>query len=181
MTSDVVSEHWPGTRVATVDDLGELVRLAGLAREHIATLKGGSVFLARDARPSAPERSLQTDLDRPDGLVLLGLLGETPVGYSVGRIESLPDGRLAVITDLFVEVDARGVGVGERLMAAMVEWATRHDCTGIDALTLPGDRDTKNFFEGFGLVARAITVHRVIDDIEAAGSADIGDAPDVGA
>jgi hypothetical protein len=25
---------------------------------------------------------------------------------------------------------------------------------------MPGDRNTKNFFESFGLVARAITVHR---------------------
>jgi hypothetical protein len=34
------------------------------------------------------------------------------------------------------------------------------DCLGVDAIALPGNRDTKNFFETFGLVARAILVHR---------------------
>ena len=33
-------------------------------------------------------------------------------------------------------------------------------CFGVDSLALPGDRHTKNFFESFGLVARAIIVHR---------------------
>jgi hypothetical protein len=33
-------------------------------------------------------------------------------------------------------------------------------CVGIDALALPGNRQTKNFFESFGFTARAIVVHR---------------------
>ena len=41
-------------------------------------------------------------------------------------------------------------------------WAKRWGCIGVDSLALPGDRDTKNFFETHGLVARAITVHRTL-------------------
>ena len=38
--------------------------------------------------------------------------------------------------------------------------APTQGCFGVDSLALPGDRHTKNFFESFGLVARAIIVHR---------------------
>jgi hypothetical protein len=46
------------------------------------------------------------------------------------------------------------------LLDAVIAWATGRKCIGIDSLALPGNRETKNFFESFGLVARAIVVHR---------------------
>jgi hypothetical protein len=42
----------------------------------------------------------------------------------------------------------------------LVAHASDAGAIGIDALALPGDRATKNFFETFGLKARAIVVHR---------------------
>jgi GNAT superfamily N-acetyltransferase len=55
------------------------------------------------------------------------------------------------------------VGIGELVMDALVAWAQDHGCEAIDAVALPGDRETKNFFERFGLTARAIVVHRRLD------------------
>jgi hypothetical protein len=48
-------------------------------------------------------------------------------------------------------------------MAALVEWCEGEGCSGVDSLALPGDRATKNFFESFGLVARALIVHKDLD------------------
>jgi hypothetical protein len=48
-------------------------------------------------------------------------------------------------------------------MDHVVAWCRAAGCFGIDSLALPGDRSTKNFFESFGLVARAIVVHRSLD------------------
>jgi hypothetical protein len=48
------------------------------------------------------------------------------------------------------------------MMEDLVAWCTAQGCFGVDSLALPGDRHTKNFFESFGLVARAIVVHRSI-------------------
>jgi hypothetical protein len=48
-------------------------------------------------------------------------------------------------------------------MNGIVEWCTARGCVGVDGLALPGNRATKNFFETFGLVARAIVVHRRLD------------------
>jgi len=82
----------------------------------------------------------------------------------VTTIESVADeGLLAVVRDLYVEPAARGVGVGAATMEAILAWAGERGCIGVDALALPGSRATKNFFEGFGLVARAIVVHRSLE------------------
>ena len=77
------------------------------------------------------------------------------------RTDVLPDGgRLGVVTDLYTEPGARELGVGEVMMDALIAWCREQGCFGVDSLALPGDRHTKNFFESFGLVARAIVVHR---------------------
>ena len=49
------------------------------------------------------------------------------------------------------------------MLAATISWAAGRGCDGIDAVALPGDRATKNFFESHGLVARAIIAHRSLD------------------
>lgn len=153
----------PVARPARASDLAELARLDALAREHLGGHRGGETYLVTAARPSPAEASLAEDLEHPDRCVLVGSLSETGsvLGYAVAEAITLRDGRsIADISELFVEPDARGVGIGEVLMEQLVEWATARGCFGIDARALPGDRSTKNFFESFGLVARAIVVHR---------------------
>ncbi|HEY4377871.1 MAG TPA: GNAT family N-acetyltransferase, partial [Acidimicrobiales bacterium] len=94
-------------------------------------------------------------------LVVVGTIDGAQLGYGIVRIESLHDGAtVGRVTDLYVERDARGVGVGEAIMDALVAFARSRSCVGVDSIALPGDRHTKNFFERFGLTARAIIVHR---------------------
>jgi len=45
-------------------------------------------------------------------------------------------------------------------MDLVLEWCDARGCRGVDSLALPGERATKNFFERYGLTARAIIVHR---------------------
>ena len=72
----------------------------------------------------------------------------------------LADGTaLGAIVDLYVEAEVREVGIGEALMGAVVAWCDERGCIGIDGWALPGDRETKNFFETFGFTARGIVVH----------------------
>ena len=145
----------------------DLPRLATLAREvttELAGQKGGIVWRRRSARPEPVEDGLTADLDAPDTLVLVGTIDGTVIGYAVTTIEAVADeGLLAVVRDLYVEPGARGVGVGAAVMDTVLAWAGERGCIGVDALALPGSRATKNFFEGFGLVARAIVVHRSLE------------------
>ena len=151
----------------------DVPRVAELARAAIAELtptKGGGVWARRDARPEPVEATLTSALEDPDQLILAGTLDGVVVGYAAVRLENLRDGsRLGIIDDIYVEPEARGVGVGEALMESVVTWCRDRGCTGVDALALPGNRETKNFFETFGLVARAIVVHRPLKTEEVAG------------
>jgi GNAT superfamily N-acetyltransferase len=126
-----------------------------MARAEVMGHKGGPMWLVRDARCGHPAA------DAADALVLVGGFDDVVLGFAVVRRERLSDASaLALIDALYVEPAARGVAIGEALMDEVVAWSTAHGCRGIDAVALPGDRATKNFFERFGLTARAIAVHR---------------------
>jgi GNAT superfamily N-acetyltransferase len=151
-------------RPATADDLPALVTLATAAIEELTPNRGGAVWRRQQARPLPPGDSLRADLGAHDAHVVVGTIDGTVIGYGVLRVEQLRDGsKLGVISDLFTLEGARGVSVGEEVMDALIAWATEQGCFGVDSLALPGDRHTKNFFESFGLVARAIVVHRSLE------------------
>jgi ribosomal protein S18 acetylase RimI-like enzyme len=149
-----------GARPATAADVPALTGLADAAADELAPQRGGTVFLAREAPPRGPGRFTEALAD-PDRLVVVGTVDTSVVGYGTVRVERLRDDRrLGVIDDLFVLPDARGVGVGEAMAGLLIDHCEKEGCDGVDAVALPGNRHTKNFFETFGMVARAIVVHR---------------------
>ncbi|MDH4168099.1 MAG: GNAT family N-acetyltransferase [Acidimicrobiia bacterium] len=151
-------------RPALPADLTTLAELVEAAVDELTPTKGGAVWARREAGPLPATDRLSLAMDDEEHLVVVGTLDDVVVGYGMVHVESVLDGgRLGRITDIYVLPDARGVGVGEELMGAIVSWATDAGCFGVDSLALPGNRATKNFFETHGLVARAIVVHRSID------------------
>ena len=148
-------------RVAQPGDIERVSELARQAIEELRTQRGGRLWASREARAEPLEASLTAAITDDVHQVLVGTVDDTVIAYAVAHLEHLRDDRpLAVIDDLYVEPDGRGVGVGEALMELLIAWAEEHRCAGIDAFTLPGNRATKNFFEAHGLTARAILVHR---------------------
>jgi GNAT superfamily N-acetyltransferase len=143
---------------------GDLPRLAELAAQAVAELqggRGGAVWARREARQPPYAVALAHEMHDADHHVLVATLDGDVLGYGVAHVEVLHDGGLlGVVDDLYTEPDARSVGLGEVTMQALVDWCSDRGCFGVDSLALPGDRHTKNFFESFGLVARAIVVHR---------------------
>jgi GNAT superfamily N-acetyltransferase len=155
-------------REAAAADLPRLAELARQGAAELAQLRGGAVWALREGRRSAGASDLVARLEDPSTFVVAGTFDDVVVGFATVRREALPDGSsLAVLDDLYVEPGARGVGVGEAMMGVVLAWCEAQQCRGIDSLALPGDRATKNFFERFGLTARAILVHRALG--EAAG------------
>ncbi len=86
--------------------------------------------------------------------VLVGCIDSVVMGYLIARKLD----QLATIEQVFVTHDARNLGVGDALVSATLSWARDQNLTALDALALPGDRETKNLYERSGLVARLITV-----------------------
>jgi GNAT superfamily N-acetyltransferase len=148
-------------RTATADDLDRLVEMVADAVAEQAGARGGAVWSQREARAVPAATSLAEALADPDRLVLVGTIDDVVVGFAAAHVEQLRDGALlGVVTDIFTEPGARGVGVGEVMIDRVLEWCRERGCTGVDALALPGNRGTKNFFETFGFTARAIIVHK---------------------
>ena len=150
-----------GARPAVAGDVPRLGELASEAVAEQRGARGGSVWAGREAPRLPADTDLTAALDDPDQLVLAGTIDDVVVGYAVAVVEDLRDEtKLGRITGLYVEPDARAVGVGEALVDAAISWCTDRGCRGVDGLTLPGNRETKNFFETQGFTARAIVVHR---------------------
>ncbi|MCE2524607.1 MAG: GNAT family N-acetyltransferase [Acidimicrobiia bacterium] len=100
----------------------------------------------------------------------LGALDGAAVGFAAAQLSRLADGSLiAGVEALYVLPEARGVGLGEALMDAVLAWATAAGAVGVDSIALPGDRVTKNFFERYGLTARALQVYRQLAPAPEAG------------
>jgi GNAT superfamily N-acetyltransferase len=149
------------SRAAAADDIPRVVELAALLRAELEPMKGGAVWSVREATPEPLDSSYRALLARDDAEVVVGEYAGAVVGYAVVTVDGLRDGRrLGVLTDLYVEREAREVGVGEAMIEHVVAWCRGRGCTGIDAIALPGHRATKNFFEEFGFTARALVMHR---------------------
>jgi len=148
-------------RFAVADDVGVIVALTEELRAELTPMRGGAVWSQREARFAPDAAAFEALIGRDDVCVVAGTIEGAVVGFGVCVVEPLHDGEdLGVIDELYVTPDARGVGVGEQVLAAMVTWCRERGCVGIDALALPGHRAAKNFFEGAGLTARALVMHR---------------------
>lgn len=141
--------------MSEASDAANLRRLAAAARAEIATERDGPIYLLADA-PEGPE--LGNSVTRA---CWVGCVDGHVVGYASARLDPLPNGQqLAVLEEVFVELEARHVSIGELLVGQVVAWATDAGAVGVDAVALPGGREIKNFFEANGFKARVLTVHR---------------------
>lgn len=98
-----------------------------------------------------------------DGACLVvGTYEGTPVGYALARYRPLLglEARAARLLWLYVEPEAREVGVGRCLLEAVTAWAMAAGAGGLDVPVLPGDRRTKALLEAGGHRARLVVMHR---------------------
>ena len=156
-----------GARTALPAEIDRVVELALEARSALVDQRGGPLQLLTSPGPEETEAALRSTLDPVEGARFVGTYAGVIVGYALVRSRPVGEDRhLGVIDELYVEPGARQVGVGAALLAEVLAWCEQRGCLGVDAVALPGDRATKNFFEGFGLVARAIVAHRPLGDPE---------------
>jgi len=75
------------------------------------------------------------------------------VGFASLVLSAMPK---PLLTRIYVTPKARGLGAGATLLHAVLDEAKRRGHSGIDAVSLPGDRETKNLYERQGMKARLI-------------------------
>ncbi len=158
-----------GVRLAQVSDLDRLAELADLSRRELLASRAGAFWALRRACGGDPRRHLAGLLasqghGAAPAIVECGTIDDVVVGFAAARVEPLADGhRLCVLGQLYVEPGAREVGVGEAMLRAVIAWAERQGCAGIEGAVPPGYRAGKNLFERLGLTARSITVYKPLE------------------
>ena len=148
------------SRPASSQDLDVLVILECEARNSLNEFRGAD-RLASDV-PEIGSRWLE-ELNNDAVFVLVGGIDSVVMGYLVARMFAKSVNQIATIEQVFVTHDARNLGVGDALVSSALAWAQQQKLTALDALALPGDRETKNLYERSGLVARLITVTKKLN------------------
>ncbi|NQV96629.1 MAG: GNAT family N-acetyltransferase [Acidimicrobiaceae bacterium] len=143
-------------RQGSKGDTDVLEILESEARLSLAEFRGGD-RLSVEVPIIGPKWALA--LEDRSLHVLVGGLDESVMGFLVVRIKD----QIAIIEQVFVTHDARTLGVGDALVSAIIVWAKSNSFKSLDALALPGDRETKNLYERSGLVARLITVTKTLE------------------
>lgn len=147
-------------RVATSKDIPELVRMLDDWIQDTPTDRNGHLS-GFPRRNIASEQRFATALDNESQVAFVGLLDTHPMGFALVVIDDqMPGGRLARVEELYVEPEAREVGLGEALLDATVQWAKAQGCSGIDVEALPGARSAKNLGERSGFTARLLVLHK---------------------
>jgi len=152
-------------RIADANDFKHLERLVVEAEQELILKRGGSTLSKENPNYGDAKGYLNSAFSDSSSEIFVGTIDDVIVGFGVIKLGNLEDGAAhASIKALYVEEDARSVGVGEAMMEEMLICATSYQAEAVDAVALPGDRATKNFFETHGLVARAIIVQKTLTE-----------------
>lgn len=138
-------------RPATPADDAVVAELRELARAEMVPVRGAEQFLRAEGVA-----------ERDDAVVVVGTIDDAVVGFGAFVV----DGDRALLAELFTHPRARGVGVGHAVLSEVRRLARGRGCVELDSFALPGDRDTKNFFESHAMKSRLLIVHGSLDDGE---------------
>ena len=148
-------------RPAARDDIPRLVELYGPALAEQINLREAWAVAEGLAEPV--DEAFAALLEDEDSYLIVGTIDGLVFGFVWARIEPLlpqaaPE-RIGVVRLVYVEEEARSVGVGEAMLAAALEQMRALGIRRFDAIVSPGHRFAKNFFESAGFSARRITMY----------------------
>ena len=155
--------NFESARYANEADIHTFKKLFKESRKEAATYKASDIWLANEALSGPPEVIFQDFLSSDCKTLLIGEFDAYPVGFMLIQLFPLDNNLLARVEEVYVDSEARKVGVGEHLMDEAIKWAKDQGASQILGRTFPGDRHTKNFFERFKVTARLIEVSKRLD------------------
>ncbi|MDA8392107.1 MAG: GNAT family N-acetyltransferase [Actinomycetota bacterium] len=158
----------PAVRRAGAGDAGALARLGKLALEDVSSRRGGVALLAEVEQPLACGEDVPSFLGSAGSAMWIASWAGADVGYAAASlVERSGEGRIGMLRCVWVEPEARGLGAGEALTQAAVDWLWHEGAGSIDAPALPGDRSAKRLLELSGFKARLIVMRRDLDQSDA--------------
>lgn len=149
-------------RLAEQSDVPAIEAVAAAAMQSMDDARGMSVFVRREVA-TPPGDLARKAIGDPSSIAVVGTYNDSVFGYGIVSTAPLSDGeQLGIIEHLVVDPEIRKSGIGEAMMNLIIDELKSRGCMRVDSYALPGDRNTKNFFESFGLKARLLTVHKEI-------------------
>jgi len=150
-------------RPARDDDTPACLELLAWALDDARSVRGGPALVGNVTPADVLAR--WREAAPTEAAVYVGEFQHAIVGLAAATVAVRPhatelSGRIECC---YVEKEARGVGVGTALMDSMVAWCTQRACRDVDALALPGDRLSKQRFEGAGFTARLLVLNRPLN------------------
>ena len=148
-------------REAAPDDMPALVALYRDALAEQVALREAWGVAEGLAEPI--DGAMRQLIDDPDSFFGIGEIDGVGFGFIWARSEPLlpqaGDERIGVIRLVYVDPEARTVGVGETMLDEALAVLRRRGIRRFDAIVSPGHRLAKNFFESAGFSARRITMY----------------------
>jgi ribosomal protein S18 acetylase RimI-like enzyme len=145
-------------RLADHHDVERVAELWDRAAAELGAQRGGAQLVRSVTPPASWSHAAGEALEHPDRVLAVGAIDHVVVGFGYGKV--IPDQLVGEIEILYVEPEAREVGVGEAIVGVLMEHFDRAGCAGVDAFALPGNRQAKAYFETHGFVTRMLVMHR---------------------
>jgi GNAT superfamily N-acetyltransferase len=150
-------------RPARDSDTPACLELLARALTDARSVRGGPALVGNTTPAEVLARWMEAA--PADAALYVGEFQQAVVGLAAATVAVRPhatelSGRIECC---YVETEARGVGVGSALMHSMVAWCSQRGCRDVDALALPGDRLSKQRFEGAGFTARLLVLNRPLN------------------
>lgn len=142
-------------------DPGDLSKFIEFSQNELSLKRGGLQLLGLFDE-SKVIRDSQTE---SDDVFFRGILWDGSLGGFIWAVSYFNyfNQKFCSINALVVRKDLRGRGLGTELYKSCEEWSINKGSIGIEIQVLPGDRDTKNFCESKGLVARSLIMYKPLD------------------
>ncbi|MBA2338478.1 MAG: GNAT family N-acetyltransferase [Acidimicrobiia bacterium] len=151
----------PVSRPASAHDLATVLSLYQEAVGEQAVLR--AMWPIADGLPEPAETALASIVDDPDSRLVVGEIEGAVVGFAWARSEPLlpqaGGAPVCVVRLVYTTPEARGVGVGDAMLARLMDDFAARGHRHFDARVSPGHRHAKNFFEAHGFSARLIVMY----------------------
>ena len=147
-------------RLADLNDEQYFTDLFTAARMEISSYKGFELWNQLESVGNTPEFSFKEFIGDSRKAIVIGEYDNYPLGYMLIELVSIDDKFATNIHEVFVDANAREVGIGEAIMDFTIDWSRTNRAAHIMGRTFHGDRATKNYFERFRITARLIQVFK---------------------
>src|SRR5262249_15566472 len=98
---------------------------------ELDTARGGALLAATLFHEDL-DGHLRSSLSEPRSLLVVGLIDEVVVGFALASVANHRGEAIGTVELIYVDPDARAVGVGEEMLGVLLSWCESSGCVGLD-------------------------------------------------